>query len=307
MGVSAQQHRVVTGCFSTNLGSSAGSTSLSASGWPGKGRKRKKTSKHGAESWRSSSYSMWSPFLLLLVTVFVNTSLMVVLPPLLLSTLQSVVQTGQSSGSSAWQSACCMQELEVTAKATWQVVIDLQLAGDVESNSGPAGTRVTRSNPPGDDRLNEGKAMIIQQAPLGIRLVLSLWEPGKSVMRQCMDKLFLVPALKESLGWLWSLPVSDKSIAKMNKQLVIENIILRFEALLPATCGTCQQEYCVKKDDPVPSLACHGCAQGFHQGSLETLLGGLTVFPTLPGVTYWLCPLCSSTYSPPLTTLGGLD
>ena len=125
---------------------------------------------------------MWSPLLLLLVTVFVNTSLMVELPPLLLKTLQSVVQTGQSSGSSAWQSACCMQELEVTAKATWQVVIDLQLAGDVESNPGPAGTRVTRSNLPGDDRLNEGKALIIQQAPPGIRLVLSLWEPGKSDM-----------------------------------------------------------------------------------------------------------------------------
>ena len=67
--------------------------------------------------------------------------------------------------------------------------------------------------------------------------------------------------------------MTDNSIAKMNKQLVNENIILRFEALLPATCGTCQQEYCVKRDDPVPSLACHGCGQGFHQECLETLLG----------------------------------
>ena len=186
------------------------------------------------------------------------------------------------------------------------MVIKLQLSGDIESNPGPV-TRVTRSNLPGDDRLNEGKALIIQKAPAGVRLVLSLWEPGKSDIRQCMDKQFLVPALKESLGWLWKLPVTDKSIAKMNKQLVIENVILRFEALLPASCGTCKQEYCVKRDEPVPSLACHGCAQGFHQECLETLLGGLKEFPVLPGVTYWLCPLCSPTYSPPLTTVLGQE
>ena len=69
----------------------------------------------------------------------------------------------------------------------------------------------------------------------------------------------------------------------MNKQLVIENIVLRFEALLPATCGTCNQQ------------------------CLENLLRGNKQFPVLPGVTYWLCPLCAPTHSPPLTTQGGLE
>jgi hypothetical protein len=150
---------------------------------------------------------------------------------------------------------------------TCQVAIQLLLSGDVETNPGPV-TRVTRSNLPGDDRLNEGKALLVHKAPANIRLVLSLWEPGKTDIRQCMDKQFYVPAVKETLGWLWQLPVTDKSISKMNKQLVIENIILRFEALLPATCGTCNQEYCVERDAPPPSLSCHGCAQGFHQQCL---------------------------------------
>ena len=101
--------------------------------------------------------------------------------------------------------------------------------------------------------------------------------------------------------------VVGASISKMNKQLVIENIILRFEALLPATCGTCKDEYCAGMEDPPPTLACHGCAQGFHQKCLETLLGGITVFPTFPGITYWLCPLCAPVYSSPVTTQGGLE
>ena len=193
-----------------------------------------------------------------LVTVIVNTTFMVVIPPLLVNSAHSMVQpqTMQfSSCPSGWQSGHCWQEQEQSAQATWQVVIQQELAGDVESNPGPGPIRVTRSNLPGDDRLNEGKALIIHQAPAGIRLVLSLWEPGKSDIRQCMEKQFLV-----------------------------------------------QQEYCVKKDDPVPSLACHGCAQGFHQECLETLLGGTKEFPDLPGVVYWLSPLCSPTYSPLLTT-----
>ena len=79
-----------------------------------------------------------------------------------------------------------------------QVAIQLLLSGDVETNPGPP-TRVTRANLPGDDRLNEGKAILVQKAPANIRLVLSLWEPGKSDIRQCMDKQFHVPPLNQAL------------------------------------------------------------------------------------------------------------
>ena len=126
-----------------------------------------------------------------------------------------------TSGPSGWQTGICWSEHEFSAMATWQVVIQLELAGDVESNPGP-GLRVTRAILPGDDRLKEGKALIIQHAPASIRLVLSLWEPGKSDIRQCMEKQFLVPTLKETLGWLGKIHVTDKSIAKMNKQLTLK-------------------------------------------------------------------------------------
>ena len=84
-------------------------------------------------------------------------------------------------------------------------------------------------NLPGDDRLIEVKVLIIHQAPANIRMILSLREPGKSHIRHCIDKQFLDPVLKDVLGFLVA-----GSIAKLTS-----NIILRFEALLLATCGTC--------------------------------------------------------------------
>ena len=307
MGVSAQQHRLVTGSFAAKYGSSGWGATSSGEVKPRK-NSRKKAAKTSGRSCASSLIYLLSSMgwqcLLLLVTVMVNTMFMVAIPAAVFQILNHdhlhhdrffVMETGNS------------MVTDVSCKATWQVAIQLLRAGDVESNPGPGATRVTRSNLPGDDRLNEGKALLIQKAPSNIRLVFSLWEPGKSDIKQCMDKQFHVPLLKEALGWLWQLPVTDKSISKMNKHLVIENIILRFEALLPASCGQCQQEYCVGREDPAPSLSCHGCSQGFHQECLETLLGGLKEFPSFPGVTYWLCPLCTPTYSPPVTSQGGLE
>ena len=104
-----------------------------------------------------------------------------------------------TSGPSGWQTGICWSEHEFSAMATWQVVIQLELAGDVESNPGP-GLRVTRAILPGDDRLKEGKALIIQHAPASIRLVLSLWEPGKTDIRQCMESSSLYQHSRRHLG-----------------------------------------------------------------------------------------------------------
>ena len=171
MGVSSQHHQVVIGCFAASLGSSA----LLTAGNSSRDRKSRCSARHGFSPWRPPPCAKWWQALLFLVTVIVNTTFMVVIPPLLVSSAHSMVQTQTrqfSSCSSGWQSGHCWQEQEHSAQATWQVVIQLELAGDVESNPGPGPIRVTRSNLPGDDRLNEGKALIIHQAPAIIRLVL---------------------------------------------------------------------------------------------------------------------------------------
>ena len=121
MGVCAQQHRVVTGCFAASLQSSIQSA-------PRDYRKdRGRRSKVGRyESGARKSFCQFWQILVILLTVTVNTAFMVVVPPLLLSTAQIMTQTGHgsrlmtmqfTSSTSYWMALQYRQEL---TKPTWQ-------------------------------------------------------------------------------------------------------------------------------------------------------------------------------------------
>ena len=114
---------------------------------------------------------------------------------------------------------------------------------------------------------------------------------------------FKVPALKETLAWLWNRDISDKVVTKKLKAELIDSIIIAIEVLLPDMCSICQSEYSVGRLDS-PGLRCKSCFQGFHQPCLEELLGGQKCLPKLPGMLYWLCATCSPNYTL-MTSSGG--
>ena len=194
MGVSAQQYRTVTGCFATKIGSPGWKACSSGNG------KRDNTGNRSSAhtSWGVCASALlcavyifgWKGLLLLATTVIVNTIFVVIVPASVIQIIMWIVSTEYPVQESLYKvGAVTGTWPDQSCQATWQIDIQLMRAGDVESNPGPGENRdrVTRSNLPGDDRLKEGKALLIHKAPANIRLVLSLWEPGKSDIKQCMD------------------------------------------------------------------------------------------------------------------------
>jgi hypothetical protein len=95
MGVSAQQHRVVTGCFESNLGSSVGGAA--SHGKSKQQRKSAKNARNFPESGGCPTSTLWWHWLLLLLTAMVNITRMVVVPPLMMSISQSLVNSATLS------------------------------------------------------------------------------------------------------------------------------------------------------------------------------------------------------------------
>ena len=118
----------------------------------------------------------------------------------------------------------------------------LIVAGDVETNPGP-------------DSLTDAMARLISEAPNAtVKEVLGRWGPDVQVAVQ-LNK-HLVSALKETLAWLWNVDITDKRVS-MNKDKLVQTVLVAIEALLPDTCQ---------------SLRCKLCYQGFHQPCLEKLI-----------------------------------
>jgi hypothetical protein len=172
----------------------------------------------------------------------------------------------------------------------------LLVAGDVELNPGPVVEQAA-------DSLTKGLAVLISQAPSEqSRLVISTWAPEKTSIVEDMNK-FKVPALKETLAWLWNRNQADKLVTKKVKAEVIDSLIIAIEVLLPDMCSVCNTEYTIGREE-TPALRCKGCHQGFHQPCLEIILCGQKSLPKLPGSIYWLCAVCSPNYAL-MTTSGG--
>ena len=124
MGVCAQQHRVVTGCFAASA--SLQSSIQSAPRDYRKDRGRRSKARRYESGARKSVCQFWQ-ILVILLTVPVSTAFMVVVPPLLLSTAQFMTQTGHgsplimpmqfTSSTSYWMALQYRQEL---TKPTWQ-------------------------------------------------------------------------------------------------------------------------------------------------------------------------------------------
>ena len=155
----------------------------------------------------------------------------------------------------------------------------LIVAGDVESNPGP-------------DSQAEAMAKLISEAPNEtVKEVLGRWAPDVQVA-PLLDK-HLKPALLETLAWLWNVDITDKSMS-MNKDKLVQTVLVAIEALLPDICQSCKEEYCVRREEK-PALRCKLCHQGFHQPCLEKLVK-LTeegLMPDVPGKMLWLCSICA--------------
>ena len=186
----------------------------------------------------------------------------------------------------------------VMLRTSGQIRRLLMLAGDIESNPGP-------EQQAADDGLIAGLADLVGQAPAGMRDVLCVWSPQKPsnvIVSELSNRKFTLSVLQPVLAWLLNKNVSDPIIKSLKKGDIAQEIILGIERLLPDTCSECKQEYTVGRQDK-PGLRCQGCGQGFHQPCLESLLGGKTTLPALPGSLYWLCGSCAPCYEL-VTTVG---
>ena len=172
-------------------------------------------------------------------------------------------------------------------------MILLLVSGDVETNPGPTDSTV------------EAMAGLIAAAPTDtIKEVLGRWGPDVQVA-QLLDRHHKKPQLQETLAWLWSVDIKDKKV-DMAKTKLVPAVLVAMESLLPDTCQTCQQEYCVKRGDK-PALRCQLCHQGFHQSCLETLVK-LTeegTMPEFPGKMLWVCSVCAPTCEVMTTVFAG--
>ena len=138
-----------------------------------------------------------------------------------------------------------------------------------------------------------------------MRDVLCVWSPDKPtnvIATELNNRKFTVSVLQPVLAWLLNKEVSDPLVKSLKKAEIAHEIILGIESLLPDTCGECNKEYVVTRQE-CPGLRCKGCGQGFHQPCLEKLLGGRPTMPALPGSVYWLCGGCSPCYE--LVSLAG--
>ena len=74
----------------------------------------------------------------------------------------------------------------------------------------------------------------------------------------------------------------------MNKDKLVQTV------LLPDTCQSCGEEYCVRREEK-PALRCKLCHQGFHQPCLQKLvkLTDEGLMPEVPGKMLWLCSVCA--------------
>ena len=87
----------------------------------------------------------------------------------------------------------------------------LIVAGDVETNPGP-------------DSLTDAMARLISEAPNDtVKEVLGRWGPDVQVAVQ-LNK-HLVPALKETLAWLWNVDITDKRVS-MNKDILVQTVLV---------------------------------------------------------------------------------
>ena len=252
MGVSAEHHRAVTGCFAAKLWSS---------GWtPGSSGTARCNGKQGRRSWKtrgsssSTSAGCWW-WIVLLLFQMATTALPMICGPVVVSfTVQSVVNSQAvlsfRESDSRWSvfEGSSVTSPIVISNTTWLVLL---LSGDVESNPGPAG---------GDgyeQSLVEGLAKLCRAAPSDtVRSVLGVWSPSKpgneirSTWQQ--GRRFLAPDLKGTLAWLTMIRECD---IKGTKHDVAGLLLIALEALLPDTCQVCKETYCVEREDK-PSLCC---------------------------------------------------
>ena len=103
------------------------------------------------------------------------------------------------------------------------------------------------------------------------------------------------------VAWLRNCDVNNAAVKGLKKLQLVEATLIAIERLLPDSCGECQEEYTVTREE-TPSLQCAGCQQGFHQECLASLTGSET-FPKFPGKLLWLCSGCEPCYSL-MTTVG---
>ena len=189
---------------------------------------------------------------------------------------------GEKCPTNCHENAISDHGLEISGMGTMIVnLVQLLLivAGDVETNPGP-------------DSLTDAMARLISEAPNAtVKEVLGRWGPDVQVAVQ-LNK-HLVSALKETLAWLWNVDITDKRVS-MNKDKLVQTVLVAIEALLPDTCHSCKEEYCVRREEK-PALRCKLCHQGFHQPCLEKLVK-LTeegLMPEVPGKMLWLCSVCA--------------
>ena len=189
---------------------------------------------------------------------------------------------GEKCPTNCHENAISDHGLEISGMGT--IIVNLvqlllMVAGDVETNPGP-------------DSVTEAMARLISEAPNDtVKEVLGRWGPDVQVAVQL--KKHLVPALQETLAWLWNVDVTDKRVS-MNKDPLVQTVLVAIEALLPDTCQSCQEEYCVRREEK-PALRCKLCHQGFHQPCLEKLvkLTDEGLMPEVPGKMLWLCSVCA--------------
>ena len=161
-------------------------------------------------------------------------------------------------------------------------------------------TMVTSSENDGSEKANIIIGKLIDKAEQNVRLVISVFDNSQSraVITKRFDKLSL-PILENCAEFL-GIALADKDSYKLfTKKSLMDRIYNGFNALMPAKCGECSEEYVIDhKPEVAPFFTCFKCFKGSHICERNMLLHQALSALNTPSGFVWLCNTCYSAVDP---------
>ena len=159
---------------------------------------------------------------------------------------------------------------------------------------------VTSSENDGSEKANIIIGKLIDKAEQNVRLVISVFDNSQSraVITKRFDKLSL-PILENCAEFL-GIALADKDSYKLfTKKSLMDRIYNGFNALMPAKCGECSEEYVIDhKPEVAPFFTCFKCFKGSHICERNKLLHQALSALNTPSGFVWLCNTCYSAVDP---------